>query len=224
MTTLIGERTDRWAGVARSTGGVGLMTVVLMFGTIIAVSTVGEPPFTASAEQARAFFVGSGQGWAQTVSTLTALCAVGFVVFFTGTGLLLARAEGDPPWRAAVAAVSGLALPGYLLLNPAWGAAAYGAADLDPAVASYAFDIGNLGFANVWLAMGCCAISCGWVLLATRLTGRVLGWWAIVSGLGLMAARFVWTTGAWYLPYFAFWIWVIVLCIRLIRRPLPGRP
>ena len=62
----------------------------------------------------------------------------------------------------------------YLLLDVSWDAASYGAADLDPAVASFAFDLGNLGFANIWLAMGSFAISSGWMLLSTRASGD--GW------------------------------------------------
>jgi hypothetical protein len=99
-----------------------------------------------------------------------------------------------------------------------WNAASFGAADIDPAVASFAFDSGNLGFANIWLAMASFAACCGWVVLSTRVVGRWLGWWAIASGLGLGVSRFFWSSAIWYLPYAAFWIWVIVLCIQLIRQ------
>ena len=74
-------------------------------------------------------------------------------------------------------------LAAYLLLDVSWEAASYGATDLDPAVASFAFDLGNLGFANIWLAMGSFAVCCGWVVLSTRILRRWLGWWAIVAGL-----------------------------------------
>jgi hypothetical protein len=46
-----------------------------------------------------------------------------------------------------------------------------------------------------------------------------MGWWVAVAGLGLMTARFVWTTGFWGVWYTVFWLWVLVVCIRLIRRP-----
>jgi hypothetical protein len=100
-----------------------------------------------------------------------------------------------------------------------WDAASFGSADLDLAVASYAFDAGNLGFANVWIAMASFAVCCGWLILSTRVVGRWLGWWAIASGLGLVISRFFWTSAIWFLPYAAFWIWMIIICIRLIRRP-----
>ncbi|MFZ0142396.1 MAG: hypothetical protein WAL70_15050 [Aeromicrobium sp.] len=41
----------------------------------------------------------------------------------------------------------------------------------------------------------------------------------MVSGLGLVAARFVWEWSIWTLPYSRFWVWVIALAIRLVRRP-----
>jgi hypothetical protein len=212
-------RADPWTRMIRSTGVIGLGTIVLLFTSIIAISTVGEPPFVASAEQARVFFVNGSRGWVQTVTALTSLAAIGLIWFVVGWSLLLGRAEGGPPWRSAVALASGIMLPAYLLLEVSWEAASFGAADLDLAVASYAFDAGNLGFANVWLAMGSFAVCCGWLIISTRLVGCRLGWWAIASGLGLVVSRFFWTSGLWYLPYFAFWIWVIIICVRLVWRP-----
>ena len=222
MTTKTGTAetgVNQWTRVIRGTGVVGLVTVVLLFAPIIAISTVGEPPFLASAEQARAFFVNGSQGWVQMATALTSLAGIGLIWFVVGLSLLLGRAERSPQWRSAVALVSGSLLPAYLLLDVSWDAASFGAADLDLAVASYAFDAGNLGFANIWVAMASFAACCGWVILSTRVVGRWLGWWAIVSGLGLVISRFFWTSPIWYLPYFAFWIWVIIICILLIRRP-----
>ena len=198
---------------------MGLVSVALLFASIIAISTVGEPSFLASAEQARAFFINGSQGWVQTATALTSLAAIGLIWFVVGLSLLLGRAEGSPPWRSAVALASGIMLPAYLLLEMSWEAASFGAADLDLAVASYAFDAGNLGFANVWLAMASFAMCCGWVILSTRVVGRWLGWLAIASGLGLVISRFFWTSEIWYLPYFTFWIWVIIICVRLVWRP-----
>ena len=88
--------------------------------------------------------------------------------------LLLGRAEGSPPWRAAVALVSGALLPAYLLLDVSWDAASFGSADLDLAVASYAFDVGNLGFASIWIAMASFAVCCGWLILSTRVVGMII--------------------------------------------------
>jgi hypothetical protein len=218
MTLLIETSADRWTRMIRGTGVAGLLSVVLLFAPIIAISSLGEPPFVASAEQARAFFVNGSAGWVQAAMSLASLSAIGLIWFVVGLSLLLARVEGSPPWRSAVALVSGVLVPAYLLLDVSWDAASFGSADLDLAVANYAFDVGNLGFANVWIAMASFAVCCGWLTLSTRVVGRWLGWWAIASGLGLVLSRFFWTSEIWFLPYVAFWIWVIIICILLIRR------
>jgi hypothetical protein len=218
MTALIETSSDRWKRMIRSTGVVGLVTFVVLFGALIASSS-GEPPFLASPEEALAFYLNTTAGWVQVAMAVVDLAAIGWIWFVVGLCLLLARAEGSPPWRSAVALVFGVTLGAFLLLNTSGNAASFGAADLDLAVASYAFDVISLGFANVWLALGSFAACCGWVVLSTRVVGRWLGWWGIASGLGLVLARFFWTSPVWLLPYAAFWIWMIIMCIQLVRKP-----
>ncbi|MFL6043588.1 MAG: hypothetical protein ACJ72M_00555 [Propionibacteriaceae bacterium] len=217
-TVLIGTSLDRWRAMIRCTGVVGIVTIVLLFTSLIA-SSPGEPPFIATAEQAQAYFLNLSQGWIQATMAVTSLSAIGLIWFVAGLCLLFGRAEGSPPWRSAVALVSGVLLPTYLLLNSTWNVASFGARDLDLAVASYAFDTASLGLANIWLAMGSFAVCCGWVILSTRLVGRWLGWWGIASGVGLAISRFFWTLEFWYLPYVAFWIWMIIICIQFVRKP-----
>jgi hypothetical protein len=218
MTALIETSSDRWTRMIRSTGVVGLVTFVVLFAAIIAMS-LGEPAFTASPEEARAFYLNSTAGWVQAAMAVAGLAAIGWIWFVVGLCLLLGRAEGSPPWRSAVALVCGVILAALLLLNTSGNAASFGAADLDLAVASYAFDVSSLGLANVWLALGGFAVCSGWVVLSTPVVGRWLGWWAIASGLGLVICRFFWTSEVWLLPYFAFWIWMIIMCIQLVRKP-----
>jgi hypothetical protein len=173
----------------RSTGVVGLVTFVVLFAALIAMSP-REPTFLASPEEALAFYLNSTGGLVQAAMAVAGLAAIGWIWFVAGLCLLLGRAEGSPPWRSAVALVSGVILAALLLLNTSGNAASFGAADLDLAVASYAFDVSSLGLANVWLALGCFAVCCGWVVLSTRVVGRWLGWWGIASGVGLVLARF----------------------------------
>jgi hypothetical protein len=218
MTALIETSSDRWTRMIRMTGVAGLVTFVVLFAALI-TSTPGEPPFLASPEEALAFYLNSTAGWVQAATAVVDLAAIGWIWFVVGLCLLLARAEGSPPWRSAVALVCGVILAAFLLLNTSGNAASFGAADLDLAVASYAFDVISLGLANVWLAMGGFAVCSGWVVVSTRVVGRWLGWWAIASGLGLVIARFFWTSNLWLLPYAAFWIWMIIICIQLIRKP-----
>jgi len=218
MAALIETSSDRWMRMIRCTGVVGLVTFVVLFAAIIAISP-DEPPFLASPEEALAFYLNTTAGWMQAAMAVLGLAAIGWIWFVVGLCLLLARAEGSPPWRSAVALVSGVILAAYLLLNTSGNAASFGATDLDLAVANYAFDVASIGLANVWLSMGAFAVCCGWVVLSTRIVGRWLGWWAIASGLGLMLARFFWTSLFWFLPYAAFWIWMIIMCIQLVRKP-----
>jgi hypothetical protein len=219
MAALIETSSDRWTRMIRSTGVVGLVTFVALFAAIIALS-IGEPPFTASPEEALAFYLNSTAGWVQAAMVVAVLAAIGWIWFVVGLCLLLGRAEGSPPWRSVVALVCGVLLAAMLLLNTSGDAAAFGAADLDLAVARYAFAVSSLGFANVWLALGGFAAFSGWVVLSTRVVGRWLGWWGIASGLGFVLVRFFWTSWFWFLPYAAFWIWMIIMCIQLVRKPL----
>jgi hypothetical protein len=78
---------------------------------------------------------------------------------------------------------------------------------------------GSVGLANAWIAIASFALSVGWVILSTRVLERWTGWWLVVAGLGLVFSRFVWTTDLWTLPYLLFWLWVVILSIRLLRRP-----
>jgi len=217
-TVLIETSLDRWTAMIRSTGVIGIVTIVLLFASLIA-SSPGEPPFTATAEQARGYFVNLNRGWIQATMAAMSLSAIGLIWFVVGLCLLLARAEGSPPWRSGIALVSGVLLPTYLLLDASWNVASFGARDLDLAVASYAFDTSSLGLANIWLAIGSFAVCCGWVIQSTHLFGRWLGWWGIISGVGLAIFRFFWTLEFWYLPYIAFWIWMIIICIQFVRKP-----
>ena len=207
----------RWAQLSRTTGLIGLAAVVLVFGAIVPLSTIGEPPFTATTAEAHAFIRNASVGWVQIAEAAIALAGIGLLWFVVGLSLLLARAEGSPPWGSAIAGASGLLLPAHLLINVSWGAAAYGGAEIEPGLASYAFDMGNLGFANAWVGMASFAVACGWVVLTTKVFGRWLGWWAVVAGVGLALSRFAWTSEIWLAPYFLFWTWVVIVCVQLIR-------
>ena len=68
--------------------------------------------------------------------------------------------------------------------------------------------------------MGGFAFACGWIVVSSGAMPRWLGWWGLVSGIGLGLAQFVWLVpGAWLVPYLAFWLWLLTTCVVLIRRP-----
>lgn len=79
MTTATAVRADvdRWGRLVRRTGMIGLITVGMLVAPIVAISTLGEPSFTATAEQARAFFTNGNVGWAQLATVVPKLAAAG---------------------------------------------------------------------------------------------------------------------------------------------------
>ena len=216
---------DSWNGVARASGWAGLVGAVLLFGAIIPMSSLGEPPLEATTEDAAEFIRNAAEAdWVQPVQAVGALGMIGLLWFLVGLAVLLRRAEGDPPWRSTVALASAVLLPAYYLVNASWASAAHRGLELDPAVAAYAFDIGNIGFANTWLALGSFAGAAGWVMLTSGAWPRWLGWWGAVAGIGMLLARFVWTIeSAWIAPYGVFWVWLLTVAVRLVMgRDVPA--
>ena len=210
---------DRYAGLARTTGIIGIAFLVLTFGPIIALSTAGEPPLEATAAEAVNYFRNLEATWAQLTMAASTLGMIASLWFFVAFGFLLRRAEGDPPWRSAIATLSGALLAALGLIGASWEAASLHGGRITPEVADYAYAFGNVGFANIWIALASFAVCSGWVILSTGVLERWMGWWIVVAGLALVAARFAWTAGFWGVGYALFWLWIIVVCIRLIVRP-----
>lgn len=205
--------------LARITGILGLVAVLLLFGPTITISTLGEPGFMTTAAAARTFFGEAAAPWAQLVMAFTALAGIAILWFVAAFSTLLHRREAGVPWLSITALGSGIIVAGYAVLDASWEAAAFGGTDVEPAVAKYAFDAGNLAFANTWLAVASLAISAGWVVITSQVFARWIGWWAVICGIGLVASRFFWTSEIWLLPYSLFWIWVITISVQLVVRP-----
>ena len=206
---------DRWRQLSKFTGAAGLLGPVLILGPISAASGL-EPGFTGTAAQVRAFFQstsGPGPAFGSALATTGLVTVLWFAV---GLALLLARAEDAPAWRSAIAAVSASTFV-ILNLSGGWEAASYRAAGLTDELALYAFDEGNLTFANSWVAMGSFALCVGWVVLGTRCAPGWQGWVALASGVGLVLVRFAWSGQLWFVPYALFWLWVIALSVHLLR-------
>lgn len=214
---------DRWRDLARMTGITALAAVVLLFTPIIAISTLGEPAFDATQDEAAEFFRGADAAWIPAAEATAALGMLVFLWFAVGLTTLLRRVEGDPTWRSTVALVSATLVTGYGLIDVSWDAAMNRGDELEPGIALFAFDLGNFGFANVWLALGSFAIASGWVLVASGALRAWWGWWAIVGGAGLIIVRYAWEGWIWTVPYFIVWAWVIAIAIRLIVRPTLAR-
>lgn len=209
---------NSWGQLSTVTGIAGIAGMVLLMGPIIARSGQ-EPDFNGTPDQVVAFYRSINTPLHEFGSAVGAIGLLAIVWFIVGICLLLSRAEGSPPWRSAIAAASGLLLVA-MTLSGGWEAAAHRADSLDPQVALYAFDEGNISFANGWVALGSFLVCCGWVLAATAALPRWTGWLAIVAGIGLVLARFAWTTTVWLLPYALFWLWLVCVCVYLLRHRL----
>lgn len=209
------ESTSRWRLLSRVTGVFGLVSFVLVLGPIVAASGQ-EPGFTGDAAAVQNFFRSTSDAGSAFGDYLTTLGLIGQLWFAAGLALLMARAEQTPPWRSAMAVVSALAFV-VVNLNGLWQAASYRADRLTPELALFAFDAGNLAFANSWVAMGGFALAGGLVMVTGRFMRRWLGWVAIAGGVGIIAARFDWTSSMWFFPYAVIWIWMITVSVRLLR-------
>jgi Domain of unknown function (DUF4386) len=104
------------------------------------------------------------------------------------------------------------------VLTAQGSAATFRIDDLDPRLARFAFDVDNLSFASGWVALGSFAAACGWMIVTTRCLPAWLGWWALVSGVGLALCRAVWTSEIWLPPYALFWLWQITVSVLLLRQ------
>ncbi len=206
-----------WDRLARGTGVTGLLTIPLVFVPTIALATLGEPPLDAGVDETVAFVTNLAESsWAPVATVLQAVAVLVLLWWAAAFTHLMRRAEGEPSWRATAALASMVIFAGQVVLESSFQAAVH-MGNPEPELALFAFEAGNLGFANSWLALGSFAVASGWVIVSTHRLPPVLGWLAVVSGAGFVVARVVWTTSFWLAPYAAFWIWFAAVCVTLMR-------
>ena len=70
-----------------------------------------------------------------------------------------------------------------------WDAAVFRSGTIDPHVATYAYDLGGISFANSWVATGAVGICAGLIMLRTPLLPRWVAWWGLSAGVGEVLAR-----------------------------------
>ena len=56
-------------------------------------------------------------------------------------------------------------------------------------------------------------------MVSTASMPRWLGWWGVVAGIALGLAQMTGLSGAGWVPYMAFWLWLLTTCVVLIRTP-----
>jgi len=212
----------------RPAGIAGWAATAMLFSGVILMSSTGAPEPAMDAPAAEI------QRYLETQSP-TALATGGFLLVFglcallwfvCGLSAALRRPGAHPEWLPAVVLVSGTAAVAALLVGAPQAAGFRGGDGLDPQVAQFAFDLGSITFANLWVALGSLSLASGWAILAGRgapdSPGRPgwpawLGWWALAVGAGFLVVRIVWTTWVWVIPYVPFWVWVLVVSTRMLR-------
>jgi len=201
--------------LARITGVAGLVTLVVVLGASLA-NNYQSASFTSNADDAVLFFRSIDDAFGAFSSFATAVGLIAMLWFSLGLAMLLSRYDGPLPWRSTFLAGAGVisVVSGQIA---SWDAAAYRSADIDPQVARYAFDLGNLSFANSWVALGAVSLCAGLIIVSARSLPSWLGWWAIVAGVGQVVARAFWTHDIALAPGTAYWIWVAVLSVVLVR-------
>lgn len=228
MTTT--DRTDTLslARDLRPAGIAGLAGTAMLFGGVILMSSTGapEPQFDGSAAEIQRYLETQSPTAVAVGGFLFAFGLCALLWFVSGLSAALRRAEARPEWLPAVVLVSGVAAVAPLLAG-APQASAFRAGDgLDPQVARLAFDLGNLTLANMWVALASLSLASGWAILAGRGLSRPagwpgwpawLGWWALAVGAGLLVVRMTFPTYLWVVAYLPFWVWVLVISIRMLR-------
>ncbi|TDD27988.1 hypothetical protein E1218_08620 [Kribbella turkmenica] len=211
----------QWRTMSVTTGVAGLAGFVL-----VAVSQAlvqaggGEPAFDAPGQEILGFFETRNDTLYPIGSFLGLIAVLALLWFFAGFWVVLRSAEGMPPWRSVVALGSGLVYV-VLVMRPGWDLAGFRADEgVDPQLARLAYDNGNLGFANAWLALASFLVAAGWIILSTRALPAWLGWVALAAAAGFLAGRAFWTTPIWLIPYAAYWLWTIVVSVQLLRGRL----
>ena len=111
-------------------------------------------------------------GW--LTSYVTAVGLIACLWYAIGLALTLRRYERGVPWRSAFLAAAGVVgvVSGQIA---SWDAAVFRSATIDPHVATYAYDLGNISFANSWVATGAVGICAGLVMLRAPGTAAVGG-------------------------------------------------
>jgi hypothetical protein len=211
----------QWRTLSVTTGVAGIAGLVLVMVSQLLQQVGGsEPAFDASGDEILRFFQARNDTLYAIGTFLGLIAAVSLAVFVSALWAILREIEERPAFRSAIALISGITFVA-LLMSPGWELAGFRVDEgVDPQLARYAFDMGNLGFANSWVALAAFLFAVGWIILISAALPRWLGWLGLVAGVGFLLGRAFWTTPIWLIPYTLFWIWVIAISIHLLRGKL----
>jgi hypothetical protein len=208
--------------LCRVTGAAGLVTLLAVVGASL-VDGYQNQSMTEAAPAILTFFrsLDDRVGWLMSYATSVGLIAC--LWFAVGLALTLRPHERGVPWRSAFLAAAGIVsvVSGQIA---SWDAAVFRSDSITPQVASYAYDLGNISFANSWVATGAIGICAGLVMLRAPGLPRWAAWWGLVAGAGEVLAR-AWFRHAFaYAPFALYWAWVLAMSILLLAGCLTPRP
>ena len=200
--------------LARITGAAGLFTLVAVLGTSLA-NDYQSSPSGSDGNEVVTFFRSLDDTAGSVSQFATSVGLIALLWFSLGLALLLRRYEGELPWRSVFLAGAGATsvVTGQI---GSWDAAVIRSDDIDPQVARYAFDLGDISFANGWVATGALGLCAGMIVLSSSRLPHWLGWWAVIAGAGSVLARAIWTEDVAMVPFTAIWLWVGVLSTLLV--------
>lgn len=212
----------------RPAGVAGWAGAAMLFSGVILMSSTGapEPQFDGSAAEIQRYLETQSPTAVAVGGYLFAFGLCALLWFVSGLSAALRRLDARPEWLPTVVLVSGVAAVAPLLAGAPQASAFRGSDGLDAQVAQFAFDLGSMTFANMWVALGSLSLASGWAILAGRGLPRSpgqpgwpawLGWWALAVGAGLLVVRVAFPTYLWVIPYLPFWLWVLVVSTRMLR-------
>lgn len=208
----------RWEQI----GAAGGIVFVLLQLTGQALIQIGgaEPPFNAPAEEIVTFFENRNPQLFAAGGFLSVIAVFALFWFLGVLWARLRRHEEEPAWMSLVAFGSGLVSVAAVFVDSGWALAVFRIDEgLDPQLARYLFDSGNFGFATFWVFLAVFLFTTGIVILRDGALPSWLGWFGLVTAIALLIARAFWAepSGAVFIPYVLFWLWLIVTSIILIR-------
>ena len=202
-------------------GGIAFVVLQVVGQVLIQVGGT-EPAFNAAAPETLEFFETRSPRLFEVGGYLSALSAIALLWFLGSLWSTLRTAEGEPGWLSTVALGSGLVVVAVsAIAGSGWALAVFRIGEgLDPQLARFQFDFGNFGFATIWVMLASFLLASSAVALRTAALPRWIGWMGLVIAILLLIARAFWAapSGAIFLPYLLFWIWLIATSVILIRQ------
>jgi hypothetical protein len=204
--------------LARVTGAAGLVTLLTVVGSSLA-DGYEHQSMTEATPAILSFFrsLDDRVGWLMSYATSVGLIAC--LWFAIGLALTLRPHERGVPWRSAFLAAAGVisVVSGQIA---SWDAAVFRSGSISPQVASYAYDLGNISFANSWVATGAVGLCAGLVMLRAPGLPRWAAWWGLLAGAGEVLARAWFRHGFAYAPFALYWAWVLAMSVLLVAGRL----